>query len=143
MWNCLWQSEWSPTFNFSQKYRVVFWHEAHLRYFSLSIQYLIASYRTSSLTFDTFLAGGTMFVVVDFQRHLSYVWTILCRNSCKSNLRSPWERFCCQYSWYALFTDRSRQKRKTGYSHFLARMTYHLRADVLIEVINFSHTFII
>ena len=30
MWNCLWQSGWSPALHFSQKYRVVFWHEEHL-----------------------------------------------------------------------------------------------------------------
>ena len=58
MWNYLWQSGWSTTLHFSQKCRVVFWHEVHLRCFSLPIQRLIALYRTSSLTFDNFLAGG-------------------------------------------------------------------------------------
>ena len=58
MWNCLWESGWSPTLQFSQKYRLVFWREAHLRCFPLSIQWLIVSYRISSLTFDNFLAGG-------------------------------------------------------------------------------------
>ena len=67
MWNYLWQSRWSPTLHFSQKYRVVFWHEAHLCCFPLPIQWLIASYRTSSLTFDNFLAGGRYFLLSIFE----------------------------------------------------------------------------
>ena len=67
MWNCLWQSGWSPTLHFSQKYRVVFWHEAHLRCFPLPIQWLIASNRTSSLTFDNFLAGRRYLLLLIFE----------------------------------------------------------------------------
>ena len=67
MWNCLWQSGWSPTLHFSQKYRMVFWHEAHLRYFSLPIQWLIVSCWTSFLTLDNFLAGGKYLLLLIFE----------------------------------------------------------------------------
>ena len=67
MWNCFWQSGWSPTLHFSQNYRVLFWHEAHLNCFPLSIQWLVASHRTSSLTFDNFLAGGRYLLLLIFE----------------------------------------------------------------------------
>ena len=67
MWNCLLQSRWSPRLHFSPKYRVVFWHEAHLRWFPLPIQWLIASYWTSSLIFDNFLAGGRYLLLLIFE----------------------------------------------------------------------------
>ena len=67
MSNCLWQSGWIPTLHFSQKYRVVFWHEVHLRCFPLPIPWLIASYRTSSLTFDNFLSGVRYLLLLIFK----------------------------------------------------------------------------
>ena len=67
MWNCLWQSGWSPTLHFSQKYRVVFWHEAHISCFPLPIQWLTASYRTSSLTFENFLLGERYLLLLIFE----------------------------------------------------------------------------
>ena len=49
------------------------------------------------------------------------VLTILRWNPNKSNMRSPSEGFCWRYSWYALYSDRSKQTRKTGHHHFLLR----------------------
>ena len=65
MWNCLWRSGWSPTLQFSQKYRVVSWCEAHLRCFPLPIQ--IASYWTSSWLLTIFLQGGRYLLLLIFE----------------------------------------------------------------------------
>ena len=120
MWNCLWQSGWSPTLHFSQKYRVVFWHEAYLRCFPLPIQWLIALSNFITDVRQLFCWG----------EDISCCWfsktSIICINntspkSSKSNLRSPSERLCWRYSWYVLFTDRSKKPRKTGHHHFLLR----------------------
>ena len=67
MWNCLWQSGWSPTFHFSQKYRVIFWHGTHLRCFPLLLLWLIASYPTSSLTFGNVVAGEKYLLLLIFE----------------------------------------------------------------------------